>query len=291
MPILTDALGLEATGEPREITARQTLAYAAVLDETDERYFDDARVGSIMAPPPYCVVLEWPLAVALRDAPELGLTERERLASVHASQETIFHRPIRPGDRLRTDAKIVELDAIRPGAKLVTKFSTVDCRSGTPVVTSWSTGIYRGVAIDGPGGRLEQRAEPAAAPAAQAADWISKDIFIPLTLPHTYTECADIWNPIHTERKVALAAGLPDIILHGTATWALASREVVRVHGDGDGTRLSALAGRFSGMVLPGTTITLGMSRTKSASGLVHFEVRNPDGRPVISGGVAEIAS
>ena len=26
-----------------------------------------------------------------------------------------------------------------------------------------------------------------------------------------YTECARIWNPIHTDRAVALAAGLPDI--------------------------------------------------------------------------------
>ena len=112
-----------------------------------------------------------------------------------------------------------------------------------------------------------------------------------MTLPHTYTECADIWNPIHTERKVALASGLPDIILHGTATWALASREIVRAQADGDGTRLSALGGRFTGMVLPGTTITLAMSKTKSANGVVHFEVRNPDGRPVLSGGAAEIAA
>jgi acyl dehydratase len=288
MPVLTDALGLEATGEPREITARQTLAYAAGLDETDLRYFDDARADGIVAPPPYCVSLEWPLAVALRDASALGLTTAERLANVHASQETVFHRPIRPGDRLRTDARIVELDAIRPGTKAVTKFVTVDCDSGEPVVTSWSTGIYRGVALDGPGGQLEHGAEP---PPAPETDRTTTDIYIPPTLPHTYTECADIWNPIHTERAVALASGLPDIILHGTATWALASREIVRAHADGNGTRLRALGGRFSGMVLPDTTITLHMSRAKTADGLVHFDVRNPDGRPVLSTGVAEIAA
>jgi len=288
MPVLTDALGLEATGEPREITARQTLSYAAVLNETDLRYFDDARADGIVAPPPYCVSLEWPLAVVLRDAPELGLTATERLANVHASQETVFHRPIRPGDRLRTDARIVELDAIRPGTKAVTKFFTVDCVSGEPVVTSWSTGIYRGVALDGPGGQLEHGKEP---PSDSDADQTTTDIYIPPTLPHTYTECADIWNPIHTERAVALASGLPDIILHGTATWALASREIVRAHAGGDGTRLRALGGRFSGMVLPGTTITLHMSRAKTTDGLVHFDVRNPDGRPVLSAGAAEITA
>jgi len=288
MPVLTDALGLEVTGEPRDITARQTLAYAAGLDETDPRYFDDARPGGIVAPPPYCVSLEWPLAVALRDDPALGLSAEERLANVHACQETVFHRPIRPGDRLRTGARIVELSAIRPGAKMVTKFATVDCETGKPVVTSWSTGIYRGVDIDGPGGTLEQAAQPAAAP---TEDFTATDIVIAPTLPHTYTECADIWNPIHTERAVALASGLPDIILHGTATWALASREIVRAHADGDGTRLRALGGRFSGMVLPGTTITLHMSRAKTANGLVTFDIRDADGRPVLSAGVAEIAA
>ena len=39
---------------------------------------------------------------------------------------------------------------------------------------------------------------------------------------HLYSECARIWNPIHTDRAAALAAGLPDIILHGTATLAKA---------------------------------------------------------------------
>ena len=38
---------------------------------------------------------------------------------------------------------------------------------------------------------------------------------------HTYTESARIWNPIHTDASVAEAAGLPAIILHGTATLAL----------------------------------------------------------------------
>ena len=37
---------------------------------------------------------------------------------------------------------------------------------------------------------------------------------------HVYTECARIWNPIHTDTAVTAKAGLPGIILHGTATLA-----------------------------------------------------------------------
>ena len=74
-------------------------------------------------------------------------------------------------------------------------------------------------------------------------------------MPHVYTECADIWNPIHTERKVALAAGLPDIILHGTATWALAVREIVSKQLGSDPARLARFSGRCTGMVIPGNDI------------------------------------
>ena len=42
------------------------------------------------------------------------------------------------------------------------------------------------------------------------------------TAAHVYTEGARIWNPIHTDAAVAARAGLPGIILHGTATLALA---------------------------------------------------------------------
>ena len=105
--------------------------------------------------------------------------------------------------------------------------------------------------------------------------------------PHVYTECADIWNPIHTERQVALAAGLPDIILHGTATWALAAREIVRRRCDGDPARLARLHGRFAAMVIPGTKITLDIGATDA--GVVPFVVRNADGDPALARGVAEI--
>ena len=86
-------------------------------------------------------------------------------------------------------------------------------------------------------------------------------------MPHVYTECARIWNPIHTERDVALRAGLPDIILHGTATWALAGREVLRAYGDGDPARLKRLHGRFTAMVIPGTSIVVEHAPTGVADG------------------------
>jgi acyl dehydratase len=127
-----------------------------------------------------------------------------------------------------------------------------------------------------------------AVPAANGAPAVDAVVLaIPREMPHVYTECASIWNPIHTERAVALAAGLPDIILHGTATWALAGREVLRLYADSDPRRLRRLHGRFRGMVFPGTEIRI--EHQRDASGAIHFVVRNHRGEPAIDQGLAVI--
>jgi len=139
------------------------------------------------------------------------------------SQDSIYHQPIRPGVKLRTTGTVVGIRRARAGAHLTAKLETFDTESGDTIVTSWTTSIIRDVDVVGKDkcGELPDLPAGSAIPAAAAA------VFIPREMSHTYTECADIWNPIHTEREVALAAGLPDIILHGTAIWALAGREVV----------------------------------------------------------------
>jgi acyl dehydratase len=100
-----------------------------------------------------------------------------------------------------------------------------------------------------------------------------------------YTECAQIWNPIHTERQVALQAGLPDIILHGTATWALAAGHLIQHCGRSEPSRLRRFVGRFTAMVIPGTTITLEYGKPEDDT--VSYAVRNAEGALAISQGMA----
>jgi acyl dehydratase len=177
----------------------------------------------------------------------------------------------------------------RAGAFSLTKLETVAAATGEPVVTSWSSSIFRGVAVEGEDRVLEE-APPLPEPAATAEDRMERvEIRIPREMPHVYTECADIWNPIHTERVVALAAGLPDIILHGTATWALAGREIVRRRCDGDPTKLRRLYGRFAAMVIPGSTIALEIGPENDAA--VGFAVLNEKGETAISGGIAVVGT
>jgi len=291
MPLATTAAGSKLPSASRDITVREVLAYAAGIGDTCDPVFDDARSGGIAAPPPYCVSLEWPVVSGGRGADLLRGEPHELRRGVHASQDSHFHRPIRPGNVLTTSGRYTGIRSTRAGVLLTTLLETVD-EQGRPVTTSWSRSIFRGVQTAGPNAETE----PAPTPPRLSLDERTRSrskIFVPREMPHVYTECARIWNPIHTEREVALAAGLPAIILHGTATWALAGREILGARGTGDPRRLKRLFGRFTAMVIPGTSITVehapaGLSRCGGLQ--VAFRVLNEAGQEAVSQGVAVVA-
>jgi acyl dehydratase len=102
-------------------------------------------------------------------------------------------------------------------------------------------------------------------------------------MAHVYTECARIFNPIHTDAAVARVAGLPAIILHGTATLALAVSRIVEAHLHNDPTRVERIAGRFAAMVMMPSTLTVRSARLNGSG--VHFEVLNANGERAIREG------
>ncbi|MEK9752760.1 MAG: MaoC/PaaZ C-terminal domain-containing protein [Rhodospirillaceae bacterium] len=281
MPIRAAAVGFEIGPYESELTARRALAYAATLGETADIHFSDAREGGIIAPPMMVIPIEWPASRDLRETEAFGLGEDERRRVVHAGQDTRIFQPLRPGIKLRLKGTLVSAERIKPGTKTVSRLDIVD-DAGKPVATSYATAIYRGVGLDGDDTVID--APPPWPDLAPAQAWTDKTVPIARELPHLYTECADIWNPIHTERAYALKSGLPDIILHGTCTLALAVKEVVAGPLAGDPLRLTRYACRFSGMVIPGGAITV---RHADAGDGAHFEVMDDGGNRVISDGRA----
>ena len=117
---------------------------------------------------------------------------------------------------------------------------------------------------------------------------------IAATAAHVYTECARIWNPIHTDPAVAHAAGLPGIILHGTATLALGVSRIVEAFADGHPERVRRISGRFGAMVaLPSAIETQVLARVPATDGTAHeiwFEVRNAEGDPAVRAGCVVVA-
>jgi acyl dehydratase len=285
VPLGTQSVGASTESITHEVDARWLMAYAAGLGDLNPRYLDTAA-GAVVAHPVFPVCLEWPVILASRNLPgsEL-LTAAARARGVHAAHDLHLYRPIRAGDRLTTRATVVGLRRIRSGAAQLVRLDTVDA-AGEPVCRTWQLSILRDVEIVG-GDRSVADApawpelpRSAAMPAARA---VQRTIAVAAGAAHVYTECARIWNPIHTDRAVALAAGLPDIILHGTATMALAVSRLVEDRLNGDPLRVTRLGGRFSAMVRMPATLTLAIAG--EADGRVHFEVLGESGAPVFSQG------
>lgn len=290
MPLSSSLVGTRTGPRTVAVTARLTMAYAAALSDLNPRYLDDTRKGGIVAPPLFGVRLDWPIRPFLPGAG--GLTSEESRRGVHATHDLQFHRAIRPGDQLITSGRVVQVEQRSPGAYLLTRYDTVDS-DGAAVLTTWYGSLFRGVAVEGAAATLDAPPplpRPASIEINTSGNWTA-EIPISPALPHIYTECADIWNPIHTERTVALAAGLPDTILHGTATHALAAREIVERECAGDPIRLIRIACRFGAMVQVNTTIRISLAgRTPCPEGeTVFFTVTNAEGDPAIRDGMAII--
>jgi acyl dehydratase len=283
MPFPASAVGAKLERVERDITVRKILAYAAGLGAAE--FLDDARPEGLEALPFQCVSPEWPALLSLRGA-LAGLAPEEAVRGVHVVQDSLFHRPMRPGDRLATTGQVVAVRASRAGVLTLIRLETRCRRTGEPVTTSWSSSIYRQVELEGEAQSLAE-APPTPAEAGQPLpdDALLTTLPIAREAAHVYSECAEIWNPIHTERAVALAAGLPGIILHGTATWALAGLTILRAHAGGKPARLKRLSGRFAGMVIPGETI--GVRHARVAENLVAFEVLTQAGAKAIDQGFA----
>ena len=285
MPLDLSIAGIPAGERILTVSTRDCLAYAAGTEDLNEQYFDDARFGGIVAPPLFGVALDWALRPAL--ASITGLTPEEARRGVHATQDMQFHRPIHPGDTLTVRGMVVQAEARSPGAYLVTRYETVD-QAGAPVLTVYYGSLFRGVGVTGTSLTVDAP-PPLPVPLASPASVWETRIQIARSAPHVYTECADIYNPIHTERAVALAAGLPDIIVHGTLVLAYAARELLNREAGGKPERLRRIACRFTGIVLPGTAITV---RLDSEGDLepgraLYFTVVTGDGALAIRDGVA----
>jgi acyl dehydratase len=268
------------------VTPRRMLAFAAGIGDLSPMLFDDAD-EDFVAHPALCVALEWPV---VSDPETLAWTvpvASERARAVHLVQDSVFHQPLRAGDRVSTTGTVAGVWRGASGVRSTCTLHTLDA-GGRACVSTRTTAVYLGVQADGDDRPAAE--DPAFSVPALPGDPATLQVPIALepALSHRYSECTGIWNPIHTERRAARAAGLPDIVVHGTATWALAGSALIRTLGRGDATSLRRLRGRFGALVLPGSELSLRARHHDDERGThVHFSVHTPQGDAAIADGYA----
>ena len=302
------------------VDERRLRAFAAGVGDVSAPLFDLDSPDGIIAHPIFPVVLEWPLVVA--GPPGLGLDDDAVHAGLHVSHEIAWHRPIRPGDMLRTTGRIETLE--QRSAGLLAVFALITAGSdGEPVVESHQGILYRGSTLDDAAGGSTAgaaqrpsrtapdgspshpadgprpaRTEPDGSPSrpddpampAEPTDNVGA-FRVEEADAVVYSECSGIWNPIHTDSRAARLACLPRPVLHGTATLARVVSALVEARLEGDPTRVARLGCRFTAPLYPGDRATVAATdpRSPSGAGSLTFTARKDDGTVILDDGLVEL--
>ncbi len=257
-----------------EASPRRILAYRAAMAPNDAAGLDDARTP-LLALPTHVATPEWLLTLKILNALKTVMPPEEAMRGVHVSQDTRFLAPIEAGDAVEVEAQILGVRATRSGAVLASSVTTR--RAGTQIIFSQTAAatIYRDVRADD-GGEV-----PAPPPIKDFSDApLVTMLQLPLGFAHVYSECAEIWNPIHTERRAALDVGLDETIVHGTALWAAAGLALVSAE-TGDARHLRRLTARFAAPVAAGAPVAL---HALAHPGATDYALLNPNGDIAVAG-------
>ena len=281
--IYTDDVGTMTVSKTTLLDSRTTMAYASSINDANPRYFDDLSEQGLMVHPAIAFSLQW----ASRFRPDQKIDPRVAAFGVHASTDLRIYRPFRAGEAVTTQGKLIQKRQISPGVYNIEKYKMVSS-SGELIAELYYNGITRGGKLEGADAIVENEPELPQIEAFESESLWRREILVGLHAGQQYTECAQIYNPIHTEPSVARAAGLPDIILHGSATKAMALMTVVDECLGGDAERVTRLTGQLRGMVLMDSSIAVECLAHEAIGDEVRiaFRVLNDKGEPAISNGV-----
>jgi len=282
MALDASLVGHEVGAVSARCDARWLMAYAAGVPDPRPALYD--TTGALPVHPLFPVAPEWMLLTSHRATPS-GMPADEVARGVHSHHDVIHHRSLVAGETVDVRATVIGVDRRPAGATLSLLFEATDSERATIWRTRF-TSTFLGVELVGE-------------PQAMTADWpeqpslvdtatVSADpvattnSHVAVTDAHVYSECARIWNPIHTDVTAARRAGLDAPILHGTATLARAV-SLVTALAEVPIDRVARVAGGFAAMVPLDSTIQVRLLAAGDRG--LHFDVLNEQGQSAIRRG------
>jgi acyl dehydratase len=278
-------MALEFPDVEHSYAAKDTILYALGLglgqDPLNETELGFVYEKDLQALPTMACVLA-PSGRTMREA-NIGIDWNK---VVHGEQSFRLHRPLPATGTVVGRPRITDIidKGAGKGAVLATERTLIDKATGGRIATLTHTTFCRG--DGGFGGPKRQSAPPRALP-ERAPDAVC-DLPTRPEIALIYRLSGD-YNPLHSDPAHARAAGFPQPILHGLATFGIAGRALLQTLCGYDPRKLIAMEGRFSAPVYPGEAIRTEMWVDGSS---VSYRTRVVE-RDVtaISNGRAEIAA
>lgn len=263
-----------------EVTAERIAEYAAATNDPIAAH----RNGDV-APPVFAIV---PVFQALL-VPAVDVMPVELIPRiVHGEQDFHFHRPIYPGDKLVSRAKMIGYQGLEKGTRSAI---LLECRTeegelvNEQYVTTFVRGFDAGKAVGelSPSHKFDDVLH-------EQAPFAKAHAHVDLDQTFRYSPASGDPMPIHLDAEIARSAGLPGIIAHGLCTMAMTSWGVLSEVGGSDTKRLKRFAVRFAKMVLPGDDLETRIWNAGTTTGITSYAFETARGEDfVITDGVAEI--
>lgn len=263
-----------------EVTAERIAEYAAATNDPIAAH----RNGDV-APPVFAIV---PVFQALL-VPAVDVMPVELIPRiVHGEQDFHFHRPIYPGDKLVSRAKMIGYQGLEKGTRSAI---LLECRTeegelvNEQYVTTFVRGFDAGKAVGelSPSHKFDDVLH-------EQAPFAKAHAHVDLDQTFRYSPASGDPMPIHLDAEIARSAGLPGIIAHGLCTMAMTSWGVLTEVGGSDTKRLKRFAVRFAKMVLPGDDLETRIWNAGTTTGITSYAFETARGEDfVITDGLAEI--
>ena len=270
-------IGRTYEGSIETVEPEKTMAYAKATNETNPRYYE-ADENRLAIPPLYPVtMLVDPMKqIVMDDTLNLDI-----FRMVHGEQEILYHRPLRPWDKIKTKVELESIDVKEAGDILWAKILG---QSYEELVFEMRAGMF--FRRPRTGIRIKKKEEK-----IEREIIVSKQMKVTSDQSVRYAAASGDDNPIHVDKDVAMTVGLPDIILHGLCTLAFATQAVVDELADGDPTKVKQIKTRFSKPVLMDSMLTTKawLMEEDETSKTIAFETKNENGEAVLKFGSVKL--
>lgn len=241
---------------------------------SDPHYLLEDRLAPL---PTFAALACFPAMIHLDEVPGLEAIDLRRM--LHGEHEVELLEPVAPAGRVLTSGAVTAVEKKASGALVSVRQESRREDGSLAWVNRFST--FALGAEDFPG-----TAPPAESPRLASVPASAPDLVVEVaTSPQQaalYRHSGDD-NPLHLDPDYARAGGFEKPILQGLCSLGFAVRTVVDGLWDGEATKVSRVATRFTGTVVPGQELRV--SAWRSGPGIV-FEASTSDGDPVLGRGL-----